>query len=136
MTWWEKKMRKAQECTIMTIDNWLELELIRGISDQNLQRRLLQEKDPSLKDMISLATQWQSVEDAMAQFIIDNETSGNESEPEEANDIDYGKTPNRKKGPVTGNLDSDHEQTYTEDATQANCNRRGNAGSPTEVLDN
>ena len=58
MTWWEKKMRKAQECLIMTMmtDNWLELELIRGISDQNLQRRLLQEKDPTLKNMISLAT--------------------------------------------------------------------------------
>ena len=109
----------------MTIDNWLELELVRGISDQNLQRRLLQEKDPTLKDMISLATQWQSAEDAVAQFIIENETS--ENEPEEANDIDYGKTPY---------LDSDHEKTYTEDARQANCNRRGNTGSPTEVLDN
>ena len=29
-------MRKAQECMIMTmtIDNWLELELIRGINDE------------------------------------------------------------------------------------------------------
>ena len=69
-----------------------------GICHQNLQRRLLQEKDPTLKDMISLATQWQSAEDPVAQFIIDNETSKNE--PEEANDLDYGKTPNRKKGPV------------------------------------
>ena len=119
-------MRKAQECMIMTmrIDNWLELELIRGISDQNLQRRLLQEKDPTLKNMISLATQWQSAEDAVAQFIIDNETSDNESEPEEVNDINYARTPNRKKGPVIGNLDSDHEQTYTEVTTQANCSRR------------
>ena len=41
---------------MMTIDNWLEFELLRGISDQNLQRRLLQEKDPTLKNMISLAT--------------------------------------------------------------------------------
>ena len=57
----------------------------------------------------------------MAQFIIDNETSKNESEPEEANDIDYGTTPNRKKVPVTGNLDCDHKQTYAENAKQANC---------------
>ena len=136
MSWWERKMRKAQECMIMTIHNWLELELIRGISDQNLQRRLLQEKDPMLKDMISLATQWRSAETAMAQFIIDNKLSENESEPEEVNDIYYGKTPNWKKGPVTGNLDSNQDQTNTEDATQANCNRRGNAGNPTEILHN
>ena len=72
----------------------------------------------------------------MAQFIIDNETSDNESEPEEVNDINYGKMPNQKKGPVTGNLASDHKQATKEDATQANCKKRGNAGSPTEVLDN
>jgi hypothetical protein len=131
-------MRKAQECMIMTmtINIWLELELVRGIRDQKLQRRLLQEKDPMLKDMINIATQWQSVEDAVAQFIINNEMSEKESEPEEANDINYGKIANQKKGPVPGNLDSDHEQATIEDATQANCNRRGNAGSPTKILDN
>ena len=72
-------MIKAQECMIMTmtINNWLELELIWGINDQNLQKRLLQEKNPMLKDMISIATQWQSAETAMAQFIIANEPSEN-----------------------------------------------------------
>ena len=39
-----------------------------------------------LKDMISIATQWQSVEDALAQIIIDNEMSEDGREPEEAND--------------------------------------------------
>ena len=67
----------------------------------------------------------QSAEDAVAQLIIDNERI--ENKPEEANDINYGKTPY---------LDSDHEKTYTEDARQANCNRRGNTGSPMEVLNN
>ena len=48
-TWWERKMRKAQECafTTMTLDNWLELEVLLGINDQNLRKRLLQEKDPA-----------------------------------------------------------------------------------------
>ena len=58
----------------MTLDNWLELELLRGINDQNLQKRLLQEKDPALRDMVSIATAWQSAED-VAQFIFNNETN-------------------------------------------------------------
>ena len=61
----------------MTIDNWLEVELIRGINNQNLQKRLLQEKDPMLKDLVCIATQWQSAEAAMAQFIINNKPSEN-----------------------------------------------------------
>ena len=76
----------------MTIDNWLELELVRGINDQNLQKRLLRERNPMLQDMISIATQWQSAETAMAQFIIDNEPSETDSKPEEANDTTYGRT--------------------------------------------
>ena len=57
LTWWERKMRKAQEGMIMTMttNNWLELELVRGINDQNLQKRLLQERNPMLQDMISIA---------------------------------------------------------------------------------
>ena len=39
----------------MTTNNWLELELVRGINDQNLQKRLLQERNPMLQDMISIA---------------------------------------------------------------------------------
>ena len=130
-------MKKAQECMIMTmtIDNWLEVELIRGINDPNLQKRLLQESDPVLKDMVRIALQWQSAEDIMTQFIIDNEPSENESEPEEANDTHYGRTPNLTKGPVTGNLDTDRDQTDEEDATQATCKKRGKTGDPMKILD-
>ena len=131
-------MRKAQECMMMTmmINIWLELELIRGINDQNLQKRLLQEKTPMLQDMISIATQWQSAETATAQFIIDNEPSENKNEPEEVNDTHYRKTLNRKKGPVTGNLNSAQDHTDKEDATQADCNKQGKADSPTDTLNN
>jgi hypothetical protein len=60
LTWWERKMIKAQEGMIdsMTTDNWLELELIRGVNDQNLQKRILQEHNPMLRDMVSIATLW------------------------------------------------------------------------------
>ena len=102
----------------MTIDNWLELELLRGISDQNLQRRLLQEKDPTLRNIISITTQWQWAKDAVAQFIIENKISENESNPEETNNISYGRTSNRRKGPVNGNLDSDPEKTWDEHQAQ------------------
>ena len=38
LTWWERKMKKAQEGMIMMLTaDWLELELVRGISDQGLQ---------------------------------------------------------------------------------------------------
>ena len=40
----------------------------------------------------------------MAQFIVDNETSETDSKPEEANDTTCERTSNRRKGPVTGNL--------------------------------
>ena len=61
LTWWERKMIKAQEGMIdsMTVDNWLELELVRGVNDQNLQKRILRERNPMLQDMISIAMQWQ-----------------------------------------------------------------------------
>ena len=111
MTWWEIKMKKAQEgmITTMTIDNWLELELVRGINDQGLQKRILLERNPMLQAMISIATQWQSAETAMAQFIVDNESSETNSESEETNDIHYKRTPNRSKGPVTNNLNYTHD---------------------------
>ena len=119
---------------MMTIDNWLEVELIRGINNPNLQKRLLQERDPILKDMVRIAMQWQSAEDIMTQFIVDNEPSETESEPEETNDH-YGRTPNPTKGPVTGNLDTNRDQTDEEDATQATCKKRGKTGDPMKILD-
>ena len=69
----------------MTIDNWLELELVRGINDQSLQKRLLRKQNPVLQDMISIATQWQLAEFAMAQFIVNNGSSKSDSKPKEAN---------------------------------------------------
>ena len=81
--------------TTMTTDNWLELELVRGINDQGLQKRILRERNPMLQDMISIATQWQSAEIAMAQFIVDNESSETDSESEETNDMYYERTSNR-----------------------------------------
>ena len=67
LAWWERKMIKAQEGMIdsMTVDNWLELELIRGVNDQNLQKRILREHNPMLRDMVNIATLWQSAEIAM-----------------------------------------------------------------------
>ena len=54
LTWWERKMIKAQEgmFVMMTVDNWLELELIRGVNNQNLQKRILREHNPMLRDMV------------------------------------------------------------------------------------
>ena len=63
--------------------------------------KILRERNPMLRDMISIATRWQSAEDAMAQFIVDIESSKTDSEPEEANN----ELPNWSKGPVTSNLD-------------------------------
>ena len=70
MTWWEKKTRKAQECAIntMTANNWLQLELLRGVNDPGLQKRLLQERKPLLKDLISIAMQWKNAENAQQSF--------------------------------------------------------------------
>lgn len=70
MIWCERKMRKGQECTLktMTPDDWLQLELLRGVNDPMLQKRLLQERSPTLNDLISIATQWQSAENAQISF--------------------------------------------------------------------
>ena len=117
--------------TTMTIDNWLELELVRGINDQGLQKRILLERNPTLQAMISIATQWQSAETAMAQFIVDNESSETNSESEETNDIHYKRTPNRSKGPVTNNLNYTGDQAEREENTQMNSNKRGKDTSTT-----
>ena len=99
-------MKKAQEGMIMTMttDNWLELILIRGIDDQGLQKQILRERNSMLLDMISIATQRQSAETTMAQFIVDNESSKTNSEFEKMNDVNHEPTSNRSKSPVTSNL--------------------------------
>ena len=37
-TWWERKMKKGQECALETMkpDNWLQLELLQGVNDPGL----------------------------------------------------------------------------------------------------
>ena len=49
-TWWETKKRKAVECDleVMKGTDWLALELIRGVIDRMLQKKLLQEQNSSL----------------------------------------------------------------------------------------
>ena len=113
-------MIKAQEGMIdsMTVDNWLELELIRGVNDQNLKKKILREHNPMLQDMVSIATLWQSAETAMAQFIADNESSVTDSECEETNDPYYERKSTWSKGPVTDNLSYPRDQTEREDHIQ------------------
>jgi hypothetical protein len=129
LTWWERKMTKAQEAMIMnmTAENWLELELIRGINDPNLQNRILQECNSKLQDMVSIATRWQSAEDAIAQFIVDIESSETSSEPDEANDEVF----NWNKGPVTSNIDYTRNRREREENITGN--QRGKDDTPTDT---
>ena len=69
----------------------------------------------------------------MTQFIINNEAS--ESEPEEVNGTPHGRIPNQTKGPVTGNLEDERDQNNEENATQANCKKRGKTGDTIVILD-
>ena len=68
--WWEKKRSKAVECDLKAIkeDDWLVLELIRGVSDTMLQKRLLQEHQASLAQLVLIAEQWQAADSARAAF--------------------------------------------------------------------
>ena len=128
-------MIKAQEGMIdsMTVDNWLELELIRGVNDQNLQKRILREHNPMLLDMVSIATLWQSAETAMAQFIADNESSVTDSESEETNDPYYERKSTWSKGPVTDNLSYPRDQTEREDHIQKKNGKRGKDDTPMDT---
>ena len=131
LTWWERKMIKAKEGMIdsMTADNWLELELIRGVNDRNLQKRTLQEHNPMLRDMVSIATLWQSAETAMAQFIPNNETSVTYSEPEEINDPYY----ERLFTWSNNNLSYPRDQTEREDHSQKKNGKRGKDHIPMDT---
>ena len=62
MAWWERKLQKGQECshTNMTPNDWLQLELLRNVYDSELQRKLLQEREPKLEELIKIATLWQN----------------------------------------------------------------------------
>jgi hypothetical protein len=96
-------MKKAQEAMIvaMTAENWLELELIQGINDPNLRKRILQECNPKLQDMVCIAKRWQLAKDATAQFAADTESSETSNERREASDEIH----NWNKGPVAHTTD-------------------------------
>ena len=69
-TWWETKLRRAKECDLekMTGKDWLALELIRGVSDTALQKKLLQEHNPTLPDLVRMAGLWQNADSAQTAF--------------------------------------------------------------------
>ena len=48
--------------------DWLALELIRGVSDAELQKKLLLEQDPALHRLVRIAEQWQAVDSAQTAF--------------------------------------------------------------------
>jgi hypothetical protein len=78
--WWETKLNKARKCDLeaMKNDDWLVLELLRWVSDTNLQKQLLRETDLSLSPaanlsrLVLIAEQWQAAESTQEAF-------GNES---------------------------------------------------------
>ena len=70
VTWWEQKLQRGQECSLDTMKSkdWLQQELFRGVSDPTLQKRLLQERDPKLEDLVKIATLWQGAGQALQSF--------------------------------------------------------------------
>ena len=130
LTWWERKMTKAQEAMIvaMTTENWLELELIQGISDPNLRKRILQECNPRLQDMIGIATRWQSAEDATAKFVVETETSETSSEQDEASEEVH----IWNKGPVTSTIDCTRNP-REEEEENTNGNQKSKNDTPTDT---
>ena len=66
LTFWERKMQRGQECSqdTMTPKDWLQQELVRCVHDNELQRKLLQEIDPTLEGLIKIATLYQNADSA------------------------------------------------------------------------
>ena len=70
------KLNKARECDLeaMKKDNWLVLELLRGVSYTSLQKQLLRETDASLSPaanlsrLVLIAEQWQAAESTQEAF--------------------------------------------------------------------
>jgi hypothetical protein len=63
-TWWDRVKAKAVECALsqMTEDDMMMLQMIRGVSDSLLQKKLLQEEKPSLAKLVQIAEQWQAAD--------------------------------------------------------------------------
>ena len=86
-----------------------------------------------LRDMVSIATLWQSAETAMAQFIPDNESSVTDSEPEEINDPYYERSFTWSKGSVNNNLSYPRDQTEREENAQKNNSKRVKDDTPMDT---
>jgi hypothetical protein len=63
-TWWDRVKSKAVECALsqMTEDDMMMLQMIRGVSDSPLQKKLLQEEQPLLDKLVLIAEQWQAAD--------------------------------------------------------------------------
>jgi hypothetical protein len=48
----------------MTPKDWLQQELLRGVYDTDLQKKLLQERNPTLDELINIATLYQNADSA------------------------------------------------------------------------
>ena len=48
----------------MTPKDWLQQELLRGVYDNELQKKLLQQRNPTLEDLINIATLYQNADSA------------------------------------------------------------------------
>ena len=62
--WWDKRKAKAVECALETMnrDDVMMLELVRGVSDTMLQKKLLMEQQPKLSVLVRIAEQWQALD--------------------------------------------------------------------------
>jgi hypothetical protein len=60
-TWWDRVKAKAVECALskMTEDDMMMLQMIRGVSDSLLQKKLLQEEKPACTNHRSMASSGQ-----------------------------------------------------------------------------
>ena len=69
-TWWERKKAMAVECDLgaMKGNDWLRMELVRGVNDTRLQKRLLQEQQATLPQLILIAKQWQAADGTQTAF--------------------------------------------------------------------
>ena len=123
----------------MTPDNWLELELLWGVNNPMLQKRLLQQRNPTLKDLISIATQWQSAESTQISFSTETSEyvrsthdteipTHAEEEEEEIEDFDCKKMSDYKregKTPWTNRQKGDRRQPRTGTDQCTDCGAHG-----------
>ena len=121
-TWWETKLRNAKECDLemMASKDWLALELIRGVSDTMLQKKLLQEQDPSLKQLVRIAEQWQAADSAQTAFRTEaTEYVRQAYTEEEREETEYIRKASNYKREINEQWKSDRQQNDRRDASDA-----------------